>query len=218
MDDDSPSSNGGSDVPEDDPVSPEIPLVSGASSQTVRPTTLDNPGTFLERRSKTDPLIVQPDVVTLLVGDSNVRFFKPVPKYWQVICIPGLCPKQLAALLKKSNIPPSVKHIIASVGINDRDSANVEPLVECLKAGRGPGRTILFPTVVISKHLGLRQSTNLYRLNRTARDLDFVQLIPCHSEIENPLFTDPTGIHYDLCTAKKIFNIIVSHINSLNCI
>jgi len=65
MDDDSPSPNGVSDVPEDDLVSPEIPVVSGSSSQTIRPTTLDNPGTFLERRSKTDPLVIQPDVVTL---------------------------------------------------------------------------------------------------------------------------------------------------------
>ena len=184
------------------------------SSQKDPSPNLGKSGQFLERRNKIDPLDILPKTKCLLVGDSNLRLFRPVPIEWQVICIPGLHLSQLAAILKYSYKPPNLKHIIVSTGINDRDSGEVGPLIDCLKAGRAQARTIHFQSIVASRNLTLRQINNITRINKTARDLDFVKVIPSHTV--TPTFTDTAHIHYDEKTSQQIFEGIISHITSLN--
>jgi len=172
------------------------------------------PGYFLERKNKKDPLEIFGETEVLLVGDSNLRLFTPPPGGWQVACIPGLNLAQLATILKSTVKPPNLKHIIVSAGINDRDSSDTSSLVECLKVGRSPFRTIHFQSIVFSRDLDLRQTNNLTRLNKVARDLDFVRTISSHSI--KPKFKDQFQIHYDKNTAMQIFENMISHITSLN--
>ena len=123
------------------------------------------PGNFLERLSKTDPLDIAHNTQILLVGDSNLRYFKPAPPNWQVICIPGLRLNQLTALLKTLGKLPNLKHIIISAGINDRDSADILPLKDCLKAGRLTRKTLHFQSIIASSRLPLHQLSNINMLN-----------------------------------------------------
>ena len=227
---DSPLLNEKSDVPEDLPIvysldSSDDEQCSG-SSHTVLPlqtkthVNTDTKGIFVEIKKninlKFDPLIVSPLVETLVVGDSNLRDFDPAPLGWMVCCLPGLRISLLTQLLKLSKIPPNIKHIIISVGINDRDSESSVSLIECLKVARGEGRTVHFQTIVFSKTLLPNQKLLLTKLNKTARDLDWVKTIP--SDLKEPTFKDflTQNIHYDKETSAHIFNNMMSHINSLN--
>ena len=171
------------------------------------------PGIFLERRDKITPLDIHCDTKILLVGDSNTRDFRPPPMGWQIICIPGLQLTQLAVLLKISVKPPNLKHIILSAGVNDRDSTDTVPLVDCFKACRAPFRMIHFQAILFPKDfLDLRQVNNLIRFNKVAKDCDFVKVI--HTLTTQPTFR--STIHFDNDTAKLIFDNIISHITSLN--
>jgi hypothetical protein len=189
------------------------PGVCGLKPKTPGPILLPTPGLFELRGDKVTPFLIHNSTHTLLVGDSNLRHFNQVPSLWQIVCIPGLNLQQLTFLLHSIYKPPSLKHIIISAGINDRD--NLQPMIQdCLKAARGPNIKVHFQTIISSPKLQLKQQQNLNKINRMARESPGAYLIPC--TVPDPVFSDHAEIHYDKRTSARIYDGILAHINSLN--
>jgi len=155
-----------------------------------------------------------PQYETLVIGDSNVKFFAKLitPPDWQVVCIPGL----RFANFTSSLLPPSRStplNIIIVVGINNRNvdfKLSTSPTIMntlALLQRFAPSAKLFATGITHSGTFPAGDIKNINDINTKLRSTFplFIEPIPS-AEVTLDRPADP--VHHDRVTASKILNSI----------
>jgi len=141
----------------------------------------------------------------LILGDSQMKNLQGLPRDFQVESFCGTRFRWLTEVLRKNQLPSSIKEIVLAAGINCRDddlTRTLPELTECLDELRKTGRKLHFLGVNIPKGFGKKLIDNLEDLNdyvQTVKDVGFIERLPYNS-----VRTGLDGLHYDNITLGLI--------------
>lgn len=142
----------------------------------------------------------------LILGDSQMKNLQGLPKDFQVESFCGARFRWLTEVLRKNQLPSSIKEIVLAAGINCREdddlTRTLPELTECLDELRKTGRKLHFLGVNIPKGFEKRLIDNLEDLNdyvQAVQDVGFIERLPYNS-----VRTGQDGLHYDHITLDLI--------------
>lgn len=149
----------------------------------------------------------------LILGDSQMKNLQGLPKDFQVESFCGARFRWLTEVLRKNQLPSSIKEIVLAAGINCREdddlTRTLPELTECLDELRKTGRKLHFLGVNIPKGFEKRLIDNLEDLNdyvQTVQDVGFIERLPYNS-----VRTGQDGLHYDHSTLDLITNQVKAY-------
>lgn len=145
----------------------------------------------------------------IVIADSNLKRAVTLPGNWEVHVFPGMKLEHATRMVNQlNNQVTRLKHVVISVGINNRACAYTTNNIELGKLnsalGRGPYAGH-FLGVSIPPTLSRSETENLRGINSAASNKFLGRFIaPLPSQQVSVIPTDVTGIHYDDETVKKI--------------
>jgi hypothetical protein len=207
-------------------VSP-TPGVSATVGQVLKKVrrTLDAPtqrGVHIHTGKKTDWRIEADNEETslIVIGDSNLRKVRTIPKYWQYNALPGAHFEHVTDVIRHLSGKPGQFSLIIQAGINHR--ATFGPAEEdearsmLLEAHRNPAvDEVFFNGVSIPADLGSDDADRLNSLNRFMESelgADHY-LTPLHQLEVNVDSNDSSGIHYNQNTVDLITREMIRKVN-----
>lgn len=208
------------------PLPLNAPSTGKAQVPSPLPTTASDRERFIKRgQFLSEPIQIVAGVDTLIIGDSNIKYYRNIPTNVQIICIPGadfeVINDALHPLIRRCK--KTLKHLVIAAGVNERDVHDMALATRDLKTLLETAKQISFDvhfvtiTTPVDYPITSRQTQVLYLLNKAAANKPLaIHLIP----ITKGLLADPKDIsrlHFSPLSAKTIFLTILGHLNSLNC-
>lgn len=156
----------------------------------------------------------------LIIGDSNLSSVRQIRQAaatsCQIISYPGAKYKELYDILRKVTEPQTqVKHLILSIGINNRaqnalSTANKDIRSLIFQAmEKFPKAKVYYPE--IGNHLpNLKEMSNLRDFHKTWSSYPSITILPSITPIRT---TAPDGIHWTWDTAKLLVDSWLDHLN-----
>ena len=155
------------------------------------------------------------DTKVLLIGDSNLRTFSPVPTGWEIHCLPGAKFNNINdalqdVLIRRSD---SLSVVYVQTGINHRDKHPDEyrrQLERLMMLNSQTDVTIAYVGVPRSTKLTPAQRNNIDALNEIMSNAfvdEFVEPIP-DGQVE---ILQKDNIHHSAWTSRKIMTSICKH-------
>ncbi len=153
---------------------------------------------------------------TLILGDSNLRHWHGYPQSWSVHCFPGWKMQHACKLISEVHFPSNIKHIVFSVGLNDRDSTFYPHLSRLHSLSSSLPIPVFFLTVYCPLSSPSNTRNSIAAINLTALQLFTNRLIPGPSDtlvIPLPQQQDHLGIHYTASSSSLFINAISNYLS-----
>lgn len=152
----------------------------------------------------------------MILGDSNIN---RIPAHnhpnLQLDSYPGANIYHFLKTCEKTSTNPSVKIVVFSIGINNKDQDPKQTSIKQLKAlyrqaqSTFPNADIYFPIINFSPRLTPQQQANLELINNSiATHLPFLAEIP-----HDTFHTTDDNIHWTPTTARHIFQYWCQQLN-----
>jgi hypothetical protein len=183
-----------------------------------------NPLIMMRHNLKDYPVKIEPQTKTLIIGDSNVKYYQKIPNDVQVVCIRGARFSDIEFAIEtlhtdKNNM---LNHLIIAAGINERDAADPKEPIRDLKSliemARIISKFVHFLAISAPQdyQLNLRQRRTIAVINKEASHL--MDEGCCLPAVENGEAdpSDRSNLHFSRPAATDHFRLLLAHVNSLN--
>jgi hypothetical protein len=163
---------------------------------------------------------IRTDCTTLIIGDSNIRYFRDLPANWQAIGFPGLrFNERLAKLFEKPEGPQPL-NIVVAVGINNRAenfrqviTRSIDEVTKSVQ--KNLPLSTLWTVGVSARQLNGLSMENISLINNRLKKIagkHFIEPLPT-KEIGLRKDNTPQQIHHDQVTADKVLLSIITSLN-----
>lgn len=154
---------------------------------------------------------------TLIIADSNARQWQKLQENWAVHVFPGANLMHPPAIIMKSKLPPTIKTLVLSIGINNRDTPKSD-LVRIMSSYKEffakLSANVKFMMIPQLPTFSSLQTENIELLNRLATESFGAQnIIVCPPPTETKPATPGDAAHYDSATSISIVKLMQEHLN-----